>query len=89
MQIYRLYCNGETDWIAANSEAEARKVYMNHYDVTETDMQDVRVAEEKTPDRIEVYTDDHDYEVDDPEMPTLAEMVEGKTAPFLVASTCQ
>ena len=89
MQLFRFYCNGETDWIAANDDAEARKVYMSHYGLHEADMDGVRHSVETNPDDIEIYTDDHDYEADDPEMPTAADIMAKMKAPGLVASTVQ
>lgn len=87
MKLYVIE-NVERDWIAANTESEALTIYRNEYGLSDRDMEDVKIAEESSPDRVEVFPDDWDYDSDD-DPPTAAEMMEKMKAPGLVCSTCQ
>ena len=87
MRLY-VFENGERDWIAANSDTEARAVYMSEYGLSVRDMEDVKVTEEANPDGVEVYPDGWDYDSED-DPPTAAEVMAKMKAPGLVCSTCQ
>lgn len=80
----------ETDWVAANSEAEARDCLMRHYGISSEDItgsyEDVY---EIDPSEVEFYTDEVDVETEETVMTTLAARMAGKTHPFVVGSTCQ
>lgn len=80
----------ETEWVAATDEAEARRTLINHYGITAEDVagsyEDVT---EVDPTGVDFYTDEVDAETEEEKMTTAAEMMAGKTKPFLVGSTCQ
>lgn len=84
MKLFR-FDNGERDWIAAETQDHATKLYMNYYGLSDCDM-DGMTIDEVDPSSVEVYPDGWDYEDDEAEPPTAAEFM---TKPGLVCSTCQ
>lgn len=77
--------NGETDWIAAETQEQAVKIYMGEYGLNDRDMTDVEISE-VDPLTVQVYPDGWDFEDDEAEPPTAAEFMD---KPGLVCSTCQ
>lgn len=81
----------ETDWVAADNEADARRALIHHYGITEEDVDGSYTdVSEVDPATVEFYLDVTPVD-DEEETPTetAAEMMKGKTKPFLVGSTCQ
>lgn len=77
----------ETDWVAADTHADAIRILKLHYGISDRDVAgSYDVIEEVDPASVEVYPDDWDYEDDEAELPTAAEFM---TKPGLVCSTCQ
>lgn len=78
----------ETDWVAARDEAEARRVLINHYGITEADVAgSYESVSEVDPSKVEFYTDEVDAETEEAIMTTAAALIGTKTKPFLVGST--
>ncbi len=78
----------ETDWVAANSEAEARAELINHYGINDDDVtESYESISEVDPSTVEFGTDAVDVETEETIMTTAAAMMEGKTKPFVVGST--
>lgn len=78
----------ETDWIAANTEDEARHVLKRHYGIDDSDIDgSYESISEVDPTKVEVYPDGWDYEDDEAEPPSAAEVMTKMTKPQLVAST--
>lgn len=85
------FVGAETDWIAANSPEEAREALKVHYGITDRDVDgSYDEVNEVDPDEVEFCVDEtpEDEEEETPTR-TAAEMMKGKTKPFLVGSTCQ
>ena len=77
----------ETDWIAADTHADAISILKRHYGISDRDVAgSYEVIEEVDPASVEVYPDGWDYDDDEAEPPTAAEFM---TKPGLVCSTCQ
>lgn len=75
----------ETDWVAANDQAEAQRALINHYGITEADVTgSYESVSEVDPSEVEFYTDAVDAETI---MTTAAALIGTKTKPFLVGST--
>lgn len=87
MKLYT-FEGAETDWVAANSEAEARETLKRHYGIGDDDIdgsyQDIS---EEDPANVEFGTDEVDAESGDTIMTTAAALMDGKSKPFVVAST--
>lgn len=84
------FVGAETDWIAANDEAEARRALIVHYGIDQDDINaSYDEISEVDPAKVEFYTEEVDAETEEEKMTTAAEMMAGKTKPFLVGSTCQ
>lgn len=88
------FVGAETDWIAANSPEEAREALKVHYGITDRDVDgSYEEINEVDPEAVEFYVDEtpisDEDEEDETPMRTAAEMMKGKTKPFLVGSTCQ
>lgn len=80
----------ETDWVAANSEAEARDTLMSHYGISPNDVTgSYESVSEVDPTEVEFYTDETDAETEETIMITAAEKMQGKAHPFVVGSTYQ
>lgn len=78
----------ETDWVAANDQAEARRALINHYGITEADVAgSYESVSEVDPNEVEFYTDAVDAETEETIMTTAAAIIGDKTKPFLVGST--
>jgi hypothetical protein len=84
MKLFR-FDNGEQDWIAAETQEQAVKIYMGEYGLNDRDMTDVEISE-ADPQTVQVYPDGWDYDDDEAEPPTAAEFM---AKPGLVCSTCQ
>lgn len=60
------FSGAETDWVAANDEAEARRALINHYGITEADMTgSYESIAEVDPNEVEFYTDAIDAETEE------------------------
>lgn len=82
------FSGAETDWIAANDEAQARRTLVVHYGIADDDVDaSYESITEVDPTNMEFYTDAVDAETEEPIMTTAAAMMAGKTKPFLVGST--
>lgn len=81
----------ETDWIAANTLDEARETLKRHYGIDDRDIDGSYsdIGEELNPANVEVYTDKTDAETGEDITETAADVMVGKTKPFLVASSYQ
>lgn len=80
----------ETDWVAANTEAEARAELISHYGITPDDVTgSYESVSEVDPSEVEFYTDAVDVETEETITETAAEKMAGKTRPFVVGSTYQ
>lgn len=78
----------ETDWVAANDEAEARATLKRHAGIDDEDIAlSYESVSEVDPNEVEFYTDSIDAETEEEITTTAAEMMEGKTRPFVVGST--
>ncbi len=86
MELFAIATGAETDWVAASDESEARAVYKNHYGLSDRDMEGVEVSQ-VDPRTVSVYPDGWDYENDEAEPPTAAEIMATMRGPDLVAST--
>lgn len=83
------FSGAETDWVAASTEDEARDYLMRHYGISEADVAgSYESISEVSPDTV-FNTDEYDEEEDEIVTTTAAELVAGKTKPFLVGSTYQ
>ena len=84
------FIGAETDWVAANSEAEARDTLMRHYGIGPDDIDgSYESVIEEDPAKVEFFTDEYDEEEEETITQTAAEMLVGKTRPFLLGSTYQ
>lgn len=78
----------ETDWVAANDEAEARDYMMRHYGIGPDDIAgSYESVSEVDPATVEFWTDEYDEEEEMNVTTTAAEMMAGKSKPFVVGST--
>lgn len=84
------FSGAETDWVAASDEAEARHTMICHYGITEDDIAgSYESVSEVDPGAVMLGTDEVDAETEEEKMTTAAEVMAGKTKPFVVASTYQ
>lgn len=82
------FSGAETEWVAANDEAEARRTLIHHYGITEADVtSSYESVSEVDPNEVEFYTDAVDAETEEAIMTTAAAIIGTKTKPFLVGST--
>ncbi len=80
---------GLTDWVAAPEEAAARDCLRRHYGISDDDITgSYEDISEVKPSDVQVYLDDDDYD-DECDPPTAADIMAGKTKPFLVCSTAR
>lgn len=80
----------ETEWVAANTEDEARDTLMRHYGIGPDDVAgSYESVSEVDPNEVEFYTDDVNVETEETITETAAEKMAGKTRPFVVGSTYQ
>jgi len=87
MKLYA-FAGDETDWVAANSEGEARETLITHYGITADDVAiSYESISEVDPNKVEFYTDEVDAETEETIMTTAAVMMQGKQWPFVVGST--
>jgi len=87
LKVYA-FSGAETDWIAANTEDEAREFLMDHYGISPDDVAgSYEEVYEVAPDTV-FNTDEYDEEAEETVTTTAAEIVAGKTKPFVVGSTC-
>jgi hypothetical protein len=85
MKLFK-FASSESDWIAADTQEHAVEIYMRDYGLAASDMQDVEVSE-VDPNEVEVFPDGWDYEDDEAEPPSAAEIMETMKCPGLVCST--
>ncbi len=76
---------GETDWVAAKDEAEARRVYLSEYELTEADM-DLTEISEADPNFVRVFDDTTD-EHGEMNWRWAAEVIPKMARPGIVCST--
>jgi hypothetical protein len=88
LKLWEVY-NGETDWVAANDEAEARRVYMHEYELHERDMEGVAISLVADPDAVKVYTDEVNAETEEAVTKTASEVMAEMKWPGIVCSTVQ
>jgi hypothetical protein len=82
------FSGDETEWVAANDEAEARRALILHYGITEADVAgSYESVAEVDPASVEFYTDETDAETEETIMTTAAAIIGDKTKPFFVGST--
>lgn len=83
------FSGAETDWIAANTEDDARDFLMRHYGISAEDVaMSYEEVFEVSPDTV-FNTDEYDEEEEETVTTTAAELVKGKTKPFFIGSTYQ
>ena len=89
LKLYE-FSGAETDWVAANSEDEARELLMRHHGISPEDIagsyESITVVDGTS---VEMLPDDWDYDDEDAEPPTAADKVAQMTKPGFVCSTCQ
>ena len=85
-----IFAGVETEWVAANTEAEARDVLMRHYGIDQRDIDHgyESITSSDDLDNIWFRTDEWNEEADESVDKTAAEMMAGKTKPFVLGSTC-
>lgn len=83
------FVGAETDWVAADDERGARECLRRHYGVTDEDIAgSYEEVSEVDPSGVELYTDPGCIEEDEEDVTTTAaDLMRGKSRPFLVAST--
>ena len=80
----------ETDWVAADDEAGARRALKSHYGISDEDIAgSYESISEVDPATVEFYTDEVDAETEETVTTTAAEMMAGRSRPFVVGSTCE
>jgi hypothetical protein len=90
MPMLKLFAfeGAETDWIAANDQAEALRTLILHYGITGSDVAgSYESVSEVDPNDVEFYTDEVDAETEETIMTTASALIGTKTKPFLVGST--
>lgn len=87
--MLKLYAinSGEIDWVAANDEAEARRVVINEYGLGDDELDDVPVKLVEDASAVTVYLDEVDAETEEEKTATAEEVMAKMTKPGLVAST--
>lgn len=89
MKVFE-FSGDETDWVAAHTEAEARATLMAHYGISDEDVAgSYETVTECDPSKVEFFTDEYDEEEEETVTRTAAEMLAGKTRPFVLGSTYQ
>ncbi len=87
MKVFEFF-GDESDWVAAHDEAEARATLMAHYGISAEDVTgSYETVTECDPAKIEFFTEEYDEEAEETITQTAAEMMAGKTRPFLLGST--
>ena len=82
------FSGAETDWVAAADENAARACLKSHYGISDEDVTgSYESIDEVEPSTVEFWTDEWDEEADEQVYITAADMMHGKTAPFVVGST--
>lgn len=80
----------ETDWVAANSEAEARDVLKRNYGIDDDDIAgSYESITEVNPAEVEFYTDITDAVTEETVVTCAADIMAGRKCPFIVGSTYQ
>ena len=83
----------ETDWVVANTEAEARDTLIRHYGISAEDVaSSYESVSEVDPDTVEFYTDETDKETEETIMETATARMDaaeraGRTRPWVLGST--
>lgn len=87
LKLY-VFEGAETEWVAAENVAQARHTLKVHYGIDDCDIDgSYESVSEVDPASVDLYTDAVDAETEEEKMTTAAAVMEGKTKPFLVAST--
>ena len=87
MKVFE-FSGAETDWVAANDEAEARRVLIGHYGISDRDIDgSYETITECDPSKVEFFTEEYDEEAEETITQTASEMMAGKTRPFSLGST--
>lgn len=87
MKLYE-FSGAETDWVAAEDEASARRCLRSHYGISEEDIAgSYSEIHEVDPAEVSFFTDEYDEENEETVTMTAAEMMSGKAHPFVVGST--
>lgn len=82
------FSGDETDWVAATTEDEARDTLIRHYGISADDVaSSYESVSAVDPDTVEFYTEEVDAETEETITTTAADMMAGKTHPFVVGST--
>jgi len=89
MSVLKVFAfkGAETDWIAAKTETEAREFLMAHYGISPDDVEGSYESVDEVDPGTVFDTDEYDEEEEETVTKTAAELVEGKTKPFVVGST--
>lgn len=89
LRLFEIENGDERDWFAATSPDEALRLYRNHYELSDRDMEGLIADEWPDPSRLEVYTDEVDVETEETVTRTGAEIIATMTTGGIVCSTCQ
>lgn len=89
MNLYQ-FSGPETDWVAADTIADAREVLMAHYGITAEDLAITYDSVKEVDDPASIYVEPEEW-CDDHEDEdfTAADVMATMTSPGLVASTCR
>lgn len=80
----------ETDWVAANSEAEAREVLKRHYGISDADINgSYDSITEADPSEVVFDTDAVDADTEETITTTAAAIMAKTVRPDVICSTCQ
>lgn len=78
----------ESEWVAADTEADARAFLRRHYGISDEDIAlSYESVTEVDPEEAVFETDEVDAETEETITTTAAEIMDGKTKPFVVCST--
>ena len=89
MKLFR-FLGTETDWIAANDEAEAKQVLIRHYGISADDIAySYESIDEVEPSTVEIYPDGWGYKNNKAAPPNATALMATLTKPQLVCSTAQ
>ena len=89
MKLY-VFEGAETDWVAANSESEAREVLKRHYGINDEDIDEsCEEIREADPDATVFETDEVDAVTEETLTITAAEIMAKMKMPGMVSSTSQ
>jgi hypothetical protein len=84
------FAGHETDWVAANTEAEAREVLKLHYGIGDRDLDgSYESVSEVDPSSVVFDLDEVDAETEETITQTAADILSKLTGPDVIGSTCQ